>query len=98
MSPTLSEASLTFLRKEIFGVLTLNFLFSTAALNRTQGIDFEASSFLTMGTEYCLSLIEKGSKPAINAEVSRTMALFVVRNFHLERKEAYPSDDGKSLL
>jgi len=51
-----------------------------------------------MGTEYCLSPIERGSKPAINADVSRTITLFVVRNFHPERREAYPSGDDKSLL
>jgi len=82
MSPTLLEASLTSWRKEFFGVLTINLLFSTAALNRVQGMEFEASSLLTAGTEYCVSAIEKGSKPAIKADVSRTMALFV-RGFHL---------------
>jgi len=50
-----------------------------------------------MGTEYSLSPTERGSKPAINAEVSRTITLFV-RRFHPERREAYLSGDDKSLL
>ena len=60
-------------------------------------MEFEASSLLTAGTEYCVSAIEKGSKPAIKADVSRTIALFV-RGFHLWRREVYLSDDGKSWL
>lgn len=84
MSPTLFEASLILLRKESFGDLILSLLFSTAALNRIIGMEFGASSFFTAGTEYCLSSTERGSKPAIKAEVSNTMILsFLVRQFHL---------------
>ncbi|MDH5418775.1 MAG: hypothetical protein OEX06_00375 [Candidatus Bathyarchaeota archaeon] len=56
-------------------------------------MEFGASSFLTAGTEYCVSVIERGLKPAIKADVSRTMAL-VVRSFHLLRREVYLSGVG----
>jgi len=84
-------------KKLALGVLTFNFPLSTAVLNRTQASEFENNSFFTMGTEYCSSLTEKGSKPAINAQVSKTMIrFFTVRIFRLWKKEAFLSNDGKN--
>ena len=83
MSPTFLEASWVSWKTEIFGVLTVNFLFSIAALKRIQGIEPATSSFPTSGTVYCSSGTASGSKPAMNAEVSRIMTLFVV--FYLQK-------------
>jgi len=46
-----------------------------------------ASSLLTSGTVYCLSGTARGSKPAMKAEVSRTIALLFVG--------FYPPEDGE---
>jgi hypothetical protein len=43
-----------------------------AVLNLMRATGLPETSSLTIGTVYCSSFIEKGSKPATKAEVSRT--------------------------
>ena len=96
-SPTVLHASLTLAKKVALGILTFNFLLSTAVLNRIQASEFGNSSSFTVGTEYCSSLTEKGSKPAINAQVSNMMIRFFnVRIFRLWKKEVSLSNDDKN--
>jgi hypothetical protein len=72
-SPTAEAKVLTFFVKVASGVLTFTFPFSMAVLNLSPDMEFSDISSLTIGTVYCSSLIEKGSRPAMMADVSRTM-------------------------
>jgi len=60
----------------LFGIRILSFPLSIAVFNLTDAIEFFSSSSFTSGTVYCSSLIDKGSKPATKAEVSKTITLF----------------------
>ena len=71
MSPTVVAQVSTFLRDSGVGCLMVNFALSIAALNLTHVIEFVLNSSSTSGTVTCSSLIEKGSRPARKAEVSK---------------------------
>ena len=84
---------LAFFRNAASAVITFTFPFSMAVLNLTPNMEFSAISSLTMGTVYCSSPIENGSKPATRADVSKTMALLLVLSVEasphsLEKKSA----------
>jgi hypothetical protein len=58
------------------GILIFILPFSIAVLKRTCAIEVFFISSCTFGTVTCSLLSEKGSNPAKNAEVSKTIILF----------------------
>jgi hypothetical protein len=75
VSPTVIADVSTRFRHSSDGILTIIFLLSTAVLNRTHVMDFVRISSSTLGVVICSSFMEKGSKPAKKADVSRTITL-----------------------
>jgi hypothetical protein len=77
-SPTWEAVFLAVSRYCCWGFWIFILPFSWAVSNLKTEMDLFWISSLTAGTVYCSSHMENGSNPATRAEVSRTMAFFVV--------------------